>query len=71
MNNEELNTQLCDRMKAEQDRFRNYLLTQPAEIVLQRAYEYAVRESILSVMDNNNLPELLKMLMAKNSTKSP
>ena len=50
MGNEELNTKLYEKMSAEQDRFRDRLLTQPPEKILESAYEYTVREDIVEEM---------------------
>ena len=38
---------LFDTMDHEQNDFRNWLLQQPPEIILEHAYEYAVREDII------------------------
>ena len=44
MTNEELNTRLYEKMFAEQEQFRDWLLSQPAAEILNHAYEYTVRE---------------------------
>lgn len=60
MTNEELhealNTALYDKMFAEQETFRKYLLTLPPEEILQHSYEYTMREDLLMNLENNDLP---------------
>lgn len=57
MTNEELNTRLYEKMFAEQEQFRDWLLSQlPAEI-LNHAYEYTVREDILMSLEYNDLED--------------
>ena len=43
MTPEELNTAIYHKMEAEQDSYRDWLLTLPPDEILQHAYEYAVR----------------------------
>lgn len=38
MSNEEMNTALYEKMSAEQGKFRDWLLTQPPEEILNHAY---------------------------------
>lgn len=57
MNNEGLNTALYEKMSAEQDKFRDWLLTQPPEEILKHTYEYTVREDILMTMEELNLSD--------------
>lgn len=44
MTNEELNTKLYEKMFAEQETYRDWLLSQPAAEVLNHTYEYTMRE---------------------------
>lgn len=46
MTPEELNTASYHKMEAEQDSYRDWLLTLPPDEILQHAYEYAVRQDI-------------------------
>lgn len=46
MTNEELNAALYQKMFAEQEKYRDWLLSQPAAEVLNHTYEYTVREDI-------------------------
>ena len=57
MTSEELNTALYQKMFAEQDNFREKLLTQAPEEILKQAYEYTVREDILMSLENNDLTD--------------
>jgi len=57
MTNEELNTALYEKMFAEQEKYRNWLLAQPPEEILNHTYEYTVREDILMSMEFHDLPE--------------
>ena len=47
MTNEELNTALYEKMFAEQEQYRAWLLSQPPAEILKHTYEYTVREDIL------------------------
>lgn len=47
MTNEEWNTKLYEKMFAEQEMYRNWLLSQPPEEILNHAYVYVMREDIL------------------------
>lgn len=63
-NTEELNTQLYEKMKAEQDKFRVWLLTQPPAEVLNHSYEYSTREDIVMCMEELELsPKQAKALL--------
>lgn len=42
--NQELNTLLYQKMFAEQESYRQHLLTLPPEEILDSAYEYTIRE---------------------------
>ena len=57
MTNEELNTRLYEKMFAEQEQFRDWLLSQPAAEILNHAYEYTVREDILMSLEYHDLEE--------------
>lgn len=56
MTNEELNTALYEKMFAEQETYRAWLLTQAPEEILNHTYEYTVREDILMSLEYNSLP---------------
>lgn len=48
---EKLNSELYNKMSAEQDKYRDWLTSQPPEEILRHAYEYSVREDILMAME--------------------
>ena len=45
------------KMAAEQDKFRDWLKSQPPEEVLNHAYEYTIREDILMAMEELELTD--------------
>ena len=55
--NQELNTQLYQKMFAEQERYRQHLLTLPPEEILDCAYAYTTREDILLSLEYNDLTD--------------
>jgi len=56
MDAETLNQALYEKMAAEQEKYRDWLLTQSPEEILNHTYEYTVREDILMEMEILNLP---------------
>lgn len=67
MSIEELSQRLYDKMAAEQEDYRQELLKLPPEQILEKAYEYAMREDILALMED---PELLTEQRCKALLKS-
>ena len=64
LNQEELNARLYEKMKAEQDRYRDWLMTQPPEEILNHTYEYTMREDIVMCMEELELsPKQAKALL--------
>lgn len=57
MTNEELNAKLYEKLFAEQENFKGWLLTQPPKEILNHAYEYTIREDILISMEYNDLTD--------------
>ncbi len=57
MNTNRLNTALYEKMAAEQDKFRDWLKSQPPEEILHHTYEYTVREDILMAMEELELTD--------------
>ena len=55
MTDAELNTALYEKMFAEQEQFKDWLLTQPPEKILERSYEYTVREDFLLALEQDDL----------------
>lgn len=56
MTNEEMLTALYEKFSAEQDNYRAWFLKQTPEEIIQHSYEYAVRQDILTVMEEAELP---------------
>ena len=63
MTNEELNTALYKKMSAEQEKFKEWLLAQPPEDILDHSYEYAAREDLLLSLEYNDLSDELAQAM--------
>ena len=62
---------LFEKMSVEQDKFRDWLKTQPADEILNHNYEYIVREDIVMAMEDINLSEeMAKMLLNSSSPLS-
>ena len=64
MNSTEYNARLYEKMKAEQNRYRDWLLYQEPAEILNHTYEYTMREDILMCMEELDLePEKAKALL--------
>jgi len=58
------NVLLYEKMKAEQDKYRDWLLCQDPEEILNHTYEYTMREDIVLCMENLDLePNRAKALL--------
>ena len=68
MTNVMLNTQLYQKMYAEQEQYKAYLLTLPPAEILHHASEYICRENILMAMENNDLSNARAKALLKSST---
>ena len=66
MTGEELCTKLYQRMNAEQEQYRNWLLGQPPADILDHAAEYSVREDIVMEMEELELPEAQAKALLKS-----
>ena len=55
MNTNNLNTALYEKMATEQEKYRDWLKSQPPEEVLNHAYEYTIREDIVMAMEELEL----------------
>ena len=66
MTNEQLNIALYKKMFAEQEAYREWLLSKPPEEILNHTYEYTVREDILMSLEYNNLPDSQVRAMLKS-----
>ena len=68
MTEEELNTQLYERMFEEQERFRSELLGKSPQEVLDSAYAYVMREDLLLSLEYNDLSEKQYRALLKSET---
>lgn len=68
MTGEELRTKLYQRMSAEQERYRNWLLGQSPGEILNHAAEYTVREDIVIEMSALELPDAQARALLKSRT---
>ena len=57
MTNEELNTALYKKVFAEQEKYREWLLSQPPNEILIHCYEYTVREDIVLALEEYDLSD--------------
>ena len=57
MNATDWNTALYEKMSDEQDKFRDWLKSQPPEEILHHTYEYTVREDIVMAMEQLELTD--------------
>ena len=60
MTNAELNTALYQKMFAEQETYREWLLSQPSAEILNNTYEYTVREDIWQTVADRAKSEVQK-----------
>ena len=60
MTNAELNTALYQKMFAEQETYREWLLSQPSEEILNDTCEYTVREDIWQTVADRVKSEVQK-----------
>ena len=64
MGETDYNALLYDKMKAEQDKYKDWLLSQPPEEILNHTYEYTMREDIVMCMEELELsPKQAKALL--------
>ena len=61
MTNEELNTALYRKVFAEQEKYREWLLSQPPNEILNHCYEYTVREDIVLALEEYDLSDIYAM----------
>ena len=55
MNETDYNARLYEKMKAEQDKYREWLLHQEPSEILNHTYEYTMREDIVMCMEELEL----------------
>ena len=63
-----LNTQLYQKMFAEQEQFKAELMQLPPVEILRRAYEYVCREDILLSLEYNDLSSRQARALLKSQT---
>lgn len=68
MANTEMGDLLHQRMADEQAKFRDWLLTQPPDVILDHACEYTVREDIMMELSVLKLPEAQARVLLKSRT---
>ena len=68
MTNEQWNTTLYKQMFAEQEQFRDWLLAQPPQEILNHAYEYVMREDILLSLEYNDLTDAQAAALLSSSS---
>ena len=66
MTNEEWNTALYQKMFAEQETYRKWLLEQPPEEILKHTYEYTAREDILLSLEYHDLTDAQAQALMKS-----
>ena len=64
----DLNYNLYEKMSDEQDYYRQWLLSQPPEEILNHAYEYAMREDILMAMETERLTDSQAQALLNSTT---
>lgn len=57
MTAEELSKALYEKLMQEQEQYAEWLKTQPPDVILKHAYEYAVREDIVLLLEYNEPTE--------------
>lgn len=68
MNEKDYCSELYEKMKAEQDKYRDWLLAQPPAEILNHTYEYTMREDIVMAMEELELsPKRAKALLKSPS----
>ena len=70
MNATDWNTALYEKMSDEQDKFRDWLKSQPPEEILHHTYEYTVREDIVMAMEQLELTDAQAATMSQGVSLS-
>ena len=68
MNHEEATKALFEKMQSEQDAYRNWLLQQPPEEILNHTYEFTVRADILMALETTSLSDQQTAALLKSDT---
>ena len=68
MNETDYNARLYEKMKAEQDKYRDWLLHQEPSEILNHTYEYTMREDIVMCMEELELePEKARAFIGNDA----
>ena len=62
MTAEELSKALYEKLMQDQEQYAEWLKTQPPDVILKHAYEYAVREDIVLLLEYNEPTEQEEVL---------
>ena len=66
---EEIYAKLHDRLNTEQEKYVEWLLSQPRIEIMRQSYEFAMREDILMIFENAEIePEHAQALFDKGTT---
>lgn len=68
MTNQELNAALYEKMLAEQENYRKWLLEQPAEDILKHTCKYTVLKDILMSLEYHDLTDKQAAALLKSPT---
>ena len=68
MNTNDLNTALYEKMATEQEKYRDWLKSQPPEEILHHTYEYTVREDIVMAMEELELTDTQAQALLESSS---
>lgn len=68
MTERDYNSELFEKMVAEQDKYRSWLLSQEPSEILGHTYEYTMREDIVMAMENLELSPKQAKALLKSST---
>ena len=64
--NKDPTTRLYERMEAEQQQYRDWLLTQSPDEILNHTYEYTIRQDILMAMEDMELSDKQAQTLLKS-----
>ena len=68
MTNEEMMRQLYERMAAEQQKYKAWLLEQPPNVILDNACKFTVREDIVMAMEELELTDAQAAALLRSRT---
>ena len=68
MNTNNLNAAIYEKMATEQEKYRDWLKSQPPEEILHHTYEYTVREDIVMAMEELELTDAQAQALLESSS---